>query len=48
MSASTSEEYNEIANNILLNLFYEESHLDLIVSNVRNYKRQSFGYITIF
>jgi len=46
MSASSSEEYNEIANNILLNLFYEESHLDLIVSNVRNYKRQSFGYMT--
>lgn len=44
MSTSKSEEDNEIANNILLNLFYDESNLDLIVSNVRNYKRQSFGF----
>lgn len=44
MSTSKSEDDNEIANNILLNLFYDENHLDLIVSNVRNYKRQSFGY----
>jgi len=44
MSTGNSEDDNEIANNILLNLFYDESHLDLIISNVRNYKRQSFGY----
>ena len=44
MSFSKSEEDNEIAINILLNLFYDENHLELIVSNVRNYKRQSFGY----
>jgi hypothetical protein len=44
MSASLSEEYNEMANNILLNLFYDENNLDLIVSNVKNYNRQSFGY----
>jgi len=44
MSTAKSEEYNEIANNILLNLFYDEQTLDLIVSNVKNYKRQSFGY----
>jgi len=41
---SKSEDDNEIANNILLNLFYDENHLDLIISNVRNYNRQSFGY----
>lgn len=44
MSATKSEEYNEIANNILLNLFYDEQNLELIISNVRNYKRQSLGY----
>jgi len=44
MSTANSEEYNEIANNILLNLFYDEQNLDLIVSNVKNYNRQSFGY----
>lgn len=48
MSTTKSEEYNEIANNILLNLFYDEQNLDLIISNVRNYKRQSFGYDSIF
>ena len=44
MSTSKSEDDNEIANNILLNLFHDENHLDLIISNVRNYKRQSFGH----
>jgi len=44
MTTTQSDEYNEIANNILLNLFYDEQNLDLIVSNVKNYKRQSFGY----
>jgi hypothetical protein len=44
MTTTKSDEYNEIANNILLNLFYDEQNLDLIVSNVKNYKRQSFGY----
>lgn len=44
MSTGKSEDDNEIANNILLNLFYDENHLDLIISNVRNYNRQSFGY----
>jgi hypothetical protein len=43
MSTSTSEEDNDIANNILLNLFYDENNLDLIISNVKNYKSQSFG-----
>ena len=44
MSTTKSEEYNEIASNILLNLFYDEQNLDMIITNVRNYKRQSFGY----
>jgi hypothetical protein len=44
MTTTKSDEYNEIAHNILLNLFYDEQNLDLIVSNVKNYKRQSFGY----
>src|SRR5438477_12624479 len=44
MFTTKLDEYNEIANNILLNLFYDEGNLDLIISNVRNYKRQSFGY----
>jgi hypothetical protein len=44
MTTTKSDEYNEIANNILLNLFYDEQNLDLIVSNVKNYKRQSFGF----
>jgi hypothetical protein len=43
MWTSKSSEYNDIANNILLNLFYDEANLDLIVANVRNYKSQSFG-----
>jgi hypothetical protein len=45
MSTSKSED-NEIANNILLNLFYDESNLDLIVASVKIYKRQSFGYLS--
>jgi len=43
MRLDTSREYNEIANNILLNLFYDENNLDLVAHTVRNYKRQSFG-----
>jgi len=43
MWTSKSSEYNDIANNILLNLFYDEANLDLIVTNVRNFKQQSFG-----
>jgi hypothetical protein len=40
-----SEEYNEIAENILLNLFYDENNLDLIAHTVRNYKQQSLGSV---
>jgi replication fork protection complex subunit Tof1/Swi1 len=43
MAQSESEEYIEIANNLLLNLFYDENNLELIVSNVRRFKNQSFG-----
>jgi hypothetical protein len=43
MSTNKLEDDNEIANNIVLNLFYDENHLDLIISNVRNYKRQAVG-----
>src|SRR5271156_1093294 len=44
MSQGNSEEYQEIANNILLNLFYDEANLDMIVLCVREYHKQSFGY----
>ena len=45
MLTSQSEEDNEIADNILLNLFYDENNLDLISAMVRQYQRQSFGYV---
>ncbi|CCJ28428.1 unnamed protein product [Pneumocystis jirovecii] len=44
MTAS-SEEYQEIANNMQNNIYYEEHNLDLIVNTLKLYKRQSFGFL---
>jgi replication fork protection complex subunit Tof1/Swi1 len=45
MCTGKSDEDSEIGNNILLNLFYDENNLDMIASIVRQYKRQSFGFV---
>ncbi|KAG5439240.1 hypothetical protein PCANB_001539 [Pneumocystis canis] len=43
--ATSSEEYQEIANNMQSNIYYEEHNLDLIVNVVKFYKTQSFGFL---
>ena len=45
MSESSDEEDQEIAENIQNRIFYEESTHDLLVSILRNYKTQGFGYL---
>lgn len=45
MSMSSSEEYQDIAENLQSNLYYEESNLDLVASCVRTYTNQSLGYL---
>ena len=45
MSESSDEEDQEIAENIQNRIFYEESTHELLVSILRNYKTQSFGYL---
>ncbi|KAG5519184.1 hypothetical protein PMAC_002272 [Pneumocystis sp. 'macacae'] len=44
MTAS-SKEYQEIADNMQNNIYYEEHNLDLIVSTLKFYKTQSFGFL---
>ncbi|KAK4041651.1 timeless protein-domain-containing protein [Parachaetomium inaequale] len=45
MSASGNEENEEIADNILSRLFYEETTHDAIANIVRSYKDQGFEYL---
>lgn len=45
MSQSTVEEDQTIAENILSRLFYEETTHDRIISIVRSYSTQDFGYL---
>ncbi|EEA24575.1 Topoisomerase 1-associated factor 1 [Talaromyces marneffei ATCC 18224] len=45
MSTSPFEEDQEIAENILNRIFYEETTHDRIISIVRGYKDQGFGYL---
>jgi len=45
MSASGNEEDEEIAENILGRLFYEETTHDAVANIVRNYKDQGFEYL---
>ncbi|KAI9793045.1 MAG: Topoisomerase 1-associated factor 1 [Peltula sp. TS41687] len=45
MSQSPLEEDQTIAENILSRLFYEETTHDRIVTLVRNYSKQDFGYL---
>ena len=45
MSESPYEDDQEIAENIQNRIFYEESTHDRVVSIVRNYKDQGFGYL---
>lgn len=45
MARSNEEEYKNVAEHIQSNLFYEQSHLDLLVEVLKSYSRQSFGYL---
>ncbi|GAO47499.1 timeless-domain-containing protein [Saitoella complicata NRRL Y-17804] len=45
MAYSPSMEYQEIADNMQSNIFYEESTMDLVVHILKNYTNQSFGYM---
>ncbi|KAK8169717.1 timeless protein-domain-containing protein [Phyllosticta citrichinensis] len=45
MADSTSEDDQEIAENILNRIFYEESTHDRIITLLRSYKDQGFGYL---
>jgi len=45
MALSPLEEDREIAENMQNRIFYEEDTLDLILSLLRNFKAQSFGYL---
>ena len=45
MSESTLEEDQEIAENILNRIFYEETTHDRIIAILRGYKDQGFGYL---
>ncbi|ORY80053.1 timeless protein-domain-containing protein [Protomyces lactucae-debilis] len=45
MSLSSDTSFQEIADNLLANLFYEESSLEQIVLAVKGYTNQSLGYL---
>lgn len=45
MERSSDREYQEIAENLLGNLFYEEQSLELVATAVRVYNNQSLGYL---
>ncbi|BFZ53969.1 Topoisomerase 1-associated factor 1 [Savitreella phatthalungensis] len=45
MQMSSDVDFQEIAENLLSNLFYEEQSLELIATAVRTYTNQSFGYL---
>lgn len=45
MSMSSNLEYQDIAENLQSNLYYEESNLDLVATCVRTYTNQSLGYL---
>ncbi len=45
MSESTSEDDQEIAENIQNRIFYEEATQDRVIALVRSYKDQGFGYL---
>lgn len=45
MAKSHDEEYQNIAEHIQSNLYYEQQHLDLLIEIVRCYKSQSNGYL---
>lgn len=45
--AISSQEYQEIADNMQNNIYYEEHNLDLIISVIKLYKTQSFGFLNI-
>lgn len=45
MARSDEVEYKNVAEHIQSNLFYEQSHLDLLVEVLKSYRRQSFGYL---
>ncbi|EMR11327.1 hypothetical protein PNEG_00356 [Pneumocystis murina B123] len=44
---TSSQEYQEIADNMQNNIYYEEHNLDLIISVIKLYKTQSFGFLNI-
>ncbi|KAI7875662.1 timeless-domain-containing protein [Lichtheimia hyalospora FSU 10163] len=45
MAASPNEEFREVAEYILSNIYHEHSALDLFVNMIRKYKNQSYGYL---
>lgn len=45
MAKSDVTEYQDTAEHIQSNLYYEQSHLDLLVEIIRKYKNQSKGYL---
>ncbi|CDH60505.1 dna repair protein [Lichtheimia corymbifera JMRC:FSU:9682] len=45
MAASPHEEFREVAEYILSNIYHEHSTLDLFVDMIRKYKNQSYGYL---
>lgn len=44
MAASPHEEFREVAEYILSNIYHEHSTLDLFVDMIRKYKNQSYGW----
>ncbi|CDS12810.1 hypothetical protein LRAMOSA04994 [Lichtheimia ramosa] len=45
MATSSNEEFREVAEYILSNIYHEHSTLDLFVNMIRKYKNQSYGYL---
>ncbi|KTW30789.1 hypothetical protein T552_00501 [Pneumocystis carinii B80] len=43
----SSQEYQEIADNMQNNMYYDEHNLDLIINVIKLYKTQSFGFLNI-
>jgi replication fork protection complex subunit Tof1/Swi1 len=45
MSLSSDASFQDIADNLLANMFYEEASLEQVATAVRGYKNQSIGYL---
>ena len=47
MGSCETDEYQEIAENVQLNLFYDEAIFDMIANIVKMFKLQSFGFLDV-